>query len=229
MFMVIKNKKIKNKIYINKMSYNYNDYLNYYKNNNILSDPNFEDNMLCLVDVPITFNGTDSLKFVKCKNFLDSNSSYKITIVRSSDLSNINKATKGPTPMDFYAVMPKTYQSPVILNDPSFFTKLTISKIPSSLLANYEKNMTPDQINNVGKENWTKASNIYCKYQPDYNSCMKTLMDGKSQDINKKNTIKLNYDFTSNSKNNFGIVIFIIFLISILSLIIFLLYKNKFY
>lgn len=197
------------------MSYNYNDYLNYYKNNNILSDPNFEDNMLCLVDVPSSYNGPDTLKFVKCKDFLDKNPSYQITIARPLDLS-----TKSPTPNDFYAVVP---------NDPSFFTKLTISKIPSSLLANYEKNMTPDQINNVGKENWTKASNIYCKYQPDYNSCMKTLMDGKSQDINKKNTIKLNYDFTSNSKNNFGIVIFIIFLISILSLIIFLLYKNKFY
>ena len=154
------------------------------------------------------------MKFVKCKDFLDKNPSYQITIARPLDLS-----TKSPTPNDFYAVVP---------NDPSFFTKLTISKIPSSLLANYEKNMTPDQINNVGKENWTKASNIYCKYQPDYNSCMKTLMDGKSQDINKKNTIKLNYDFTSNSKNNFGILIFIIFLISILSLIIFLLYKNKF-
>ena len=175
--------------------------------------------MICVVDVPTTFNGTDSLKFVKCKNFLDSNPSYHLTIARSTN-------SVDNTPNDFYAVMNQTYQSCPIVNDPAFFTKLTISNIPRSLLANYEKNMTPDQINNVAKENWTKASNIYCKHQPDYNSCMKTLM---GSDINKKNTIKPNYDFTSNSKNNFGIVIFIIFFICILSLIIFLLYKNKFY
>jgi hypothetical protein len=43
------------------MSYNYADYLNYYKNNNIISDPNFEDNMLCVADIPSSFNGPDSL------------------------------------------------------------------------------------------------------------------------------------------------------------------------
>ena len=168
--------------------------------------------MLCVVDVPSSYNGPDTLKFVKCKNFLDKNPSYQITIARP-----INSVDN--TPNDFYAVIPK---------DPWFFTKLTIANIPKSLIASYTQNMTPDQKNNFGKENWTKASNIYCKYQPDYNSCIKTFMDGKSSDINMKNTIKPNYDFIPSSKNNFGILIFIIFLICILSLFIFLLYK-KFY
>jgi hypothetical protein len=205
------------------MSYSYNDYLNYYKNNNIVSDSNFEDNMICVVDIPSSYSDPDSLKFVKCKNFLDNNPSHQITIARP-----INSVDN--TPYDFYAVMPKTYQSYPIVNDPLFFTKLTIANIPKSLRASYTQNMTPDQKNNFGKENWTKASNIYCKYQPDYNSCINTFMNGKHPDTNKENTIKPNYDFIPSSKNNFGILIFIIFLICIfLSLIIFLLYKNKFY
>ncbi len=207
------------------MSYTYQDYLNYYKNNNILSDPNFENNMICVVDVPESFNGPNSLKFVKCKNFLDNNPSYQITIARSSDLSNISNVTKNPTPYDFYAVMPKTYRSPAILNDSSLFTKLTISEIPKSLMGSYQKNMTHEQFNILSKENWTKASNIYCKYQPDYNSCMKTFMDGKIADINSKNNI--NFDDKSanksdDNKNNTFFVFIIIFFILILLIAIFL-------
>jgi len=209
------------------MSYTYQDYLNYYKNNNILSDPNFEDNMICVVDVPSSFNGPNSLKFVKCKNFLDNNHSYQITIARSSDLSNISNVTKNPTPYDFYAVMPKTYRSPAILNDSSLFTKLTISEIPKSFLKNYLKNMTHEQKNILAKKNWTDASNIYCKYQPDYNSCMKTFMDEKVADINSKNNIKFDdkSDTKSDDKNNKNkntFFVFIIFFILILSISVFL-------
>ena len=208
------------------MSYTYQDYLNYYKNNNILSDPNFEDNMICVVDVPSSFNGPNSLKFVKCKNFLDNNHSYQITIARSSDLSNISNITKNPTPYDFYAVMPKTYRSPAIfLNDPAFFTKLTISEIPKSFLENYRKNMTNEQFNILSKENWTKASNIYCKYQQDYNCCMK-FMNGEVIDTTSKN-IRINKsDTKSDDKNNKNkntfFVFIIIFFILILSISVFL-------
>lgn len=208
------------------MSYTYTDYSNYYKNNNIISDPNFEDNMICVVDVPDSFNGPDSLKFVKCKNFLDNNPSYQITIARSSDLSNISNVTKDPTPMDFYAVMPKTYHSPAIyLNDPAFFTKLTISEIPKSFLENYRKNMTNEQKNNLAKKNWTDASNIYCKYQQDYNCCMK-FMNGEVIYTNSKfdeKSDKSDKSDDKNNRNNFVVIIFIIFLIFILALAIFML------
>ena len=211
------------------MSYNYADYLNYYNKNNIVSDPNFEDNMLCVVDIPNSFNRTDSLKFVKCKNFLDNNPSYQITIARSSDLSNISNVTKEPTPYDFYAVMPKTYRSPAMLYDPYLFTKLIITKIPKSLLASFFKNMTHEQYNIFAKENWTKASNIYCKYQPDYNSCMKTLMNESIPGTNSKNNIKfdeISYKSDDKNKNNFFVFI-IIFLILFIVIFLSLKYIRK--
>ncbi len=164
--------------------------------------------------------------FVKCKNFLDSNPSYQITIARSSDLSNISKDTKDPTPTDFNAVMPKTYQSPAIyLNDPAFFTKLTISEIPKSFLENRKKNMTNEEKNILAKKNWTDASNIYCKYQQDYNCCMK-FMNGEVIYTNSKFDEKSDKsDDKNKNKNNFVVIIFIIFLIFILALVIFLLYR----
>ncbi len=202
-------------------TYTYTDYINYINdknNNNILTDPNYEDNMLCAVNVGETFD-PDTLTFVKCKDFLNS-TPYQLTIVRTTNIKDNNT-------YDLFAVMPKSYISKSVgIMGPDgahsqAFALYILHQLPHSVIAEKWKNLTNDQKNDLSKKIWTEASNMYCKYQSDYNSCMNNEMDNQNPNI-------YNYDIKASTNISFidkyfYIIIFIIIFIIIL-VILFLFY-----
>ena len=83
--------------------------------------------------------------------------------------------------------------------------------------------MSIDQRNIIHKIVWDKASDIYCKYQPDYNSCT-TKLNSPQKSIplppDPENNLK-----SKNNKNSIVYYTILLLLFLFLFYIIFLIYK----